>query len=157
MGLLLEYETARREEDLARLRRVIALRAMLATGATQQQIARELGISQPAISQQLKFAPNLESIHPKLLLDAAAPVIKVLAEERGYTDIAVFGSVARGEARQDSDIDLLINSPAGASSFDFVGFKLLLEHVLGRTIDLVERGGLTPHLDDDIRREAVLL
>lgn len=157
MGLLLEYETARREEDLARLRRVIALRAMLATGATQQQIARELGISQPAISQQLKFAPNLESIHPKLLLNTAAPVIKVLAEERGYTDIAVFGSVARGEARQDSDIDLLINSPAGASSFDFVGFKLLLEHVLGRTIDLVERGGLTPHLDDDIRREAVLL
>ncbi|HMR47696.1 MAG TPA: hypothetical protein PKE40_00475 [Arachnia sp.] len=35
MSLLLEYETARREEDLARLRRVIALRALIATGATQ--------------------------------------------------------------------------------------------------------------------------
>ena len=39
----------------------------------------------------------------------------------------------------------------------FLGFKRLIEQVLGREIDLVEYGGLAPKLDDDIRREAVLL
>ncbi len=157
MALLAEYQDARREEDVARLRRAIALRAMLATGMSQRQIATELGISQPAVSQQLKFAPNLVDLHPELLLEAAAPVLRALAAERGYSKLAVFGSVARKQARPDSDIDLLVDGPDGASSFDFVDFKMLLEQVLGREIDLVDYGGLKPRLDDDIRREAVLL
>lgn len=56
MGLLAEYRDARRDEDVSRLRRVLALRAMIATGMSQRQIAEGLGISQPAVSQQLKFA-----------------------------------------------------------------------------------------------------
>ena len=51
MTVLAEYREARRGEDLARLRRVIALRAMLADGMSQQAVADELGVSQPAISQ----------------------------------------------------------------------------------------------------------
>jgi uncharacterized protein len=43
------------------------------------------------------------------------------------------------------------------SSFGFLKFKQLLEQVLGREIDLIDYGGLKPKLDDDIRREAVLL
>lgn len=157
MTLLAEYQHARRDEDVARIRRAIALRAMLATGMSQRQIAAELGISQPAISQQLKFAPDLVQLHPEQLLDAAAPVLKALAAERGYSRLAVFGSVARKQARADSDIDLLVKAPKGTSSFDFVEFKMLLEQVLGREIDLIDYGGLKPRLDDDIRREAVLL
>jgi len=65
--------------------------------------------------------------------------------------------VARGEARRDSDIDLLVEAPEGTSSFGFIRFKQLIERVLGRQIDLVEYGGLKAKLDDDIRREAVLL
>lgn len=76
------------------------------------------------------------------------------ARPAGY---AAFGSVARHEARPGSDIDLLVRSPEGASSFDFIRFKQLLERVLGREIDLVDVGGLQPGLDDDIRREAVAL
>ena len=76
---------------------------------------------------------------------------------RGTARLAVFGSVARGEARQDSDIDLLVEAPEGTSSFGFIRFKQLIERVLGRQIDLVDYGGLKPKLDDDIRREAVLL
>ncbi|HMR50631.1 MAG TPA: nucleotidyltransferase domain-containing protein, partial [Arachnia sp.] len=157
MSIVVEYRAARREEELARLRRVIALRAMLATGMSQRQIGEQLGISQPAVSQQLRFASELKHMHPKELLEAAAPVLKALANDRGYRDIAVFGSVARGEARADSDIDLIVKAPVGASSFDFVAFKMLLEQVLGREIDLVEYGGLKPVLDDDIRRESVPL
>lgn len=157
MALLGEYRQARRDEDVARLRRVLALRAMVATGMSQREIAEGLGITQPAVSQQLKFARELDEVHPEDLLEAAAPVLKALAAEHGYTRFAVFGSVARRQARPDSDIDLIVEAPAGTSSFAFVGFKQLIEKVLGREVDLVEYGGLKPKLDDDIRREAVLL
>lgn len=157
MTLLTEYRDARRHADVARLRRLLALRAMTATGMSQRQIAEALGISQPAVSQQLKFVPELHGVHPELLLDAAAPVLKVLATEHGYTRLAVFGSVARRQARPDSDIDLIVEAPEGTSSFDFIRFKQLIEKVLGREVDLVDYGGLKPRLDDDIRREAVPL
>ncbi len=156
MTLLAEYAAARRDEDVARLRRAIALRAMVATGSSQTQIAEVLGISQPAVSQQLRHAPDLAGVHPELLVEAAAPVLRALAAERGYARLAVFGSVARGEARPDSDIDLLVEAPEGTSTFDFLRLKQLLENVLGREIDLISYGGLKP-IDDDIRRDAVVL
>ncbi|WP_130176480.1 nucleotidyltransferase domain-containing protein [Cryobacterium sp. SO1] len=157
MTFVVEYREARRHEDDARLRRVIALRAMLATGLSQQQVGDALGISQPAVSQQLRNSPDLEAVSPADLLAAAAPVLKTLAEQNGYQRLAVFGSVARGESRHDSDIDLLVDAGPGASSFEFVRFKLLIERVLGREIDLISYGGLTPGIDEDIRRDAVLL
>jgi len=157
MTLLAEYRGARRDEEIARVRRIIALRAMVATGMSQRQIAEDLRISQPAVSQQLKFSRSLDDIHPELLLEAAAPILKALAADHGYARIAAFGSVARHQARQDSDIDLLVEAPEGTSTFDFIRFRQLLERVLGRGIDLIEYGGLKPNLDDDIRRDLVLL
>jgi len=157
MAVLAEYRDAQRDADIARLRRVVALRALVAEGMSQRQIAEELGVSQPAISQQLSAAPDLSTVHPELLLAAAAPVVKALAAERGFERLAVFGSVARGEARIDSDIDLLIASPPGTSSFAFLRFKQLIEKSLGRVVDLVDYGGLKPGMDDDILRDAVLL
>lgn len=124
---------------------------------SQREIAAALGISQPAVSQQLKAAQDLARVHPETLLEAAAPVLRRLAEESGFARLAIFGSVARGEARQGSDIDLLVEVPEGTSSFGFIKFKQLIGQVLGRQIDLVDYGGLKPRLDDDIRREAVLL
>jgi len=157
MTLLAEYRGARRDEDVARLRRAIALRAMIAEGLSQRQIAEWLGVSQPAVSQQLKFAPDIDRAHLELLLEAAGPVLKALANEHGYQRLAVFGSVARHHARPDSDIDLLVEAPAGTSTFEFIRFRQLIEQVLGREVDLVDYGGLKLKLDDDIRREAVLL
>ncbi len=124
---------------------------------SQRQIADALGITQPAVSQQLKFAAELDDVHPEALLEAAAPILKALAEENGYSRLAVFGSIARHQAQDDSDIDLLVQAPDGTSSFDFIRFKQLVEHVLGREVDLVSYGGLKARLDDDIRRDAVLL
>lgn len=157
MSFLEEYRQARRDEDVARLRRLLALRAMIAAGMTQRQIAEELGITQPAVSQQLKFASQLNQAHPQTLIEAAAPILKALAADHGYTRLAVFGSVARHHARPDSDIDLIVEAPAGTSSFAFIRFHQLIERVLGREVDLIDYGGLKPGIDDDIRREAVLL
>lgn len=157
MTLLAEYREAQRDEAVARLRRVFALRAMIAGGMSQRAVGDALGVSQPAVSQQLRSVPPLEEVHPELLLDAAAPVLKAVAAAHGYSRLAVFGSVARRRARPDSDIDLIVEAPTGTSSFDFVRFKRILEQVLGREIDLIEYGGLKPGLDDDIARSAVLL
>jgi len=157
MSLVLDYRDARRSESVSRLRRIFALRAMLATGISQREVAESLGITQPAVSQQLRVASDLPQFDPATVLEAAAPVLKTLAAESGFTRLAVFGSVARGQAGPDSDIDLLVQAPSGTSSFDLVRFQLLLVKILGRGVDLVEYGALKEGLDDDIRREAVLL
>lgn len=157
MTLLAEYVDARRDEEVARLRRVLALRAMVSTGMSQRDIAAALGVSQPAVSQQLKAASRLDEVHPEILLEAAAPILKQVAAERGFVKLAVFGSVARRQARQDSDVDLLVEAPAGTSISGLVSLQGLLKAVLGRPVDLVSYGGLKPGIDDDVRREAMLL
>ena len=157
MTLLAEYRDARHDEQIARLRRLLALRAMAATGMSQRQIADALGVTQPAVSRQLKFGPGLDDVHPEVLLEAARPVLKALTAEHRYPRLAVFGSIARHEARKDSDIDLLVETPEGTSSFDFIRFKQLIEQVLGREVDLVSYSGLKANVDEDIRREAMLL
>jgi predicted nucleotidyltransferase len=101
--------------------------------------------------------PELGEVHPEILLEAAAPVLKALANEHGYTRLAVFGSLARGQARPDSDIDLIVKAPEGTSTFGFIGFKQLVEQVLDRQVDLIDYCGLKPRVDVDICREAVLL
>lgn len=157
MSVVEEYLAAQLLEGSARLRRQVALRAMAASGMTQRQIAEALGVTQPAVSQQLHASQRIRDIHPEELLAAAAPVLRRLAEDRGYRDLRVFGSVARREARADSDIDLLVTPPEGTSTFDFLRFHQLVESVLGRSVDLASEGGLRPGLDDDILREAVPL
>ena len=68
--------------------------------------------------------------------------------------LAVFGSVARGEARPDSDIDILVEFN-GATTFDrYMNLKFFLEDLLGHRIDLVTRKGIRPQLASSIEREA---
>ncbi len=157
MKLIEQYEDAAQLELIARTRRVVALRAMRAMGMTQRDIATALGISQPAVSQQLTAARSLTAIHPEVLMKAAAPILKQFCEDRGYRNLAVFGSVARGDAHAESDIDLLVDSPLGTSSFEFMRFHAVLEQILDRKIDLVDYGGLKSPLDNDIRRDLMML
>lgn len=157
MSLVVEYQQARHEEDLARLRRALALRALVATGSTQREIADALGVTQPAVSQQVKAARAATGVHPETLLAAAAPILVDVARSKGFDRLAVFGSVARREARADSDIDLLVEPPAGAGIKELVELQAIFEEILGRPVDVVTYGGLKPTIDADIRAEAVLL
>lgn len=157
MTLVAEYRDARRDEDAARLRRVLALRSMVATGMSQREIAAALGVSQPAVSQQLKAAPDLSEVHPETLIEAAGPILKQVGEDQGFSKLAVFGSVARHQARPDSDIDLLVEAPEDIGIKEMIRLQSLFERILGRSVDLISYGGLKPLIDDDIHREAVLL
>jgi len=157
MSLVVEYRDARTQEDFARLRRLLALRALVATGSSQREIASALGVSQPAVSQQLKASRDLAGVHPETLLKAAAPLLVDVAGSQRFTRLAAFGSVARGTARPDSDIDLLVDPPEGSGIKELVALREIFQEILARPVDLVTYGGLKPEIDDDIRAEAVLL
>ena len=86
-----------------------------------------------------------------------AEQLDAFCRKHNIREMALFGSVLRDDFTPASDIDLLVEAPEGTSSFDFIKFKQLVEQVLGREVDLVSYGGLKASIDDDVRREAMLL
>ena len=80
-----------------------------------------------------------------------------IAARHGAYNVRVFGSVARGEDRPDSDVDLLVNVGATTSSWFPAGLILDLEQILGRQVEIVTENGLNPHLREHVLQEAVPL
>ena len=68
--------------------------------------------------------------------------------------IGIFGSSVRGEAKKDSDIDVLVEFEEGKKTFDnFMDLTFFLEEVFGRKVDLVTREALRPELKTSILKE----
>jgi len=80
-----------------------------------------------------------------------------LAEKRGAHNVRVFGSVARGDQRSDSDIDFLVDFEPGRSLLDLTGLWLDLEGTLGCKVDVVSSRGLRPRVAPEIMRDAIAL
>ena len=80
-----------------------------------------------------------------------------IAERRGAKNVRIFGSVARGEAGPDSDIDFLVEFEIGRSLFDLGGFIADIEDLLGCKVDVVSERGLRPRFRDQVIREAVAI
>lgn len=74
-------------------------------------------------------------------LRALKPQILAIAEKYGVSNIRVFGSVARGEANEGSDVDLLVDMQK-ASLFELGGFKYDMEFMLGSHVDVVKPGAI---------------
>jgi len=68
------------------------------------------------------------------------PILK----EAGVTKSAFFGSFSRGESTAESDIDILVELPKGASLFDLAGLKIQLEDELDKKIDLITYNSIHP-------------
>lgn len=80
-----------------------------------------------------------------------------LARAHGASNLRLFGSVARGDARPSSDVDVLIEIEAGWSLLDHIALKQDLEDLLGCEVDVVTEKSLHPRLREKVLREAVSL
>jgi uncharacterized protein len=78
--------------------------------------------------------------------EKAVPILK----QHGVTRAAVFGSVARGEATETSDTDILIEIPHPHRLFEFIGMKNELEDALRGKVDLVEYQAFKPRIRENI-------
>jgi hypothetical protein len=108
--------------------------------ALRLMVERDGGQPPPKKSQ---VVATLKALEPEL-------------RQRGIASAAVFGSVVRGQARPDSDVDVLVDvDPAVQFDLlDLVGVKNLLSDRLGRAVDVVEREALKPRIRNSILAEA---
>lgn len=90
---------------------------------------------------------NIQTIKTRV-----APIL----EEEGVIKAAVFGSHATGEAKPDSDVDLLVEFSDRKSLFDLVGIKLELEKTLGKKVDLLTYDSIHHLLRDIILNEQIV-
>jgi predicted nucleotidyltransferase len=90
-------------------------------------------------------------------LRAHRPKILELATRHGARNVRVFGSMARGDATPASDVDFLVDVEPGRTLLDVIALEQDLEDLLGRSVDVVTDGGLSPYLRARILAEAAAL
>lgn len=78
-----------------------------------------------------------------------------LLEKYGVTRASLYGSVARGEARADSDIDMIVSLEKPIGLFKFFEMQDLLEEMFGRKVDLATPDSLNPHLASRIIKDII--
>ena len=83
-------------------------------------------------------------------------IIPVL-QQHDVIHAAIFGSFARGEEREDSDLDILVELREGKTLLDLVALKLKLEEVLEREIDVVTRNALRPGIRERVLEEQIAI
>ncbi len=88
------------------------------------------------------------------LLQTRRKEILQIAARHGAYNVRVFGSVARGESRPDSDIDFLVNLEAGYSLLDLARLLRELQALLNCQVDIVTEAGLRPRLRPQVLKEA---
>ena len=92
----------------------------------------------------------------ELLREKREEILRVCARH-GARNIRVFGSVARGEADEKSDIDLIIEFEPERSLLDHAALWLELRELLGHEVDVVSERGIKPRIRERVLREALPL
>lgn len=115
----------------------------------------------------LRIGCTLRATHRGRAKDEEVSITQQIGERRhdvlrvarghGATRVRVFGSVAKGEAGPDSDLDLLVDFEPGDSLLALIAIKQDIEDLLGREVDVVTEAAVSPHLRERIVREATVL
>jgi predicted nucleotidyltransferase len=129
-------------------------------GFTQKQIAQIVGRSQPEVSRLIRAyrAGRFRPTSPLgRILARHRNEIVALAHAHKASNIRVFGSVARGEDDDTSDIDLLVDLDPGADLFDLAALDSELTDLLGHPVDIVPARMLKPHVAPSALADAVQL
>ena len=92
----------------------------------------------------------------EILKEIREEILRIAARHDAY-NVHVFGSVARGDARPDSDVDLLVDVGPNPSFFFPGGLIADLENLLGRRVEIATKNGLHSYLRDRVLQEAVPL
>ena len=110
----------------------------------------------------LASTPGIGSSAPGRYIDRMSPTVNeirqkvaTLMSRRGVVRASIFGSVARGEATETSDVDFLVEFERGRTLVDLAGLRLDLCEALGRDVDVATPGSLHPKLRDRILGELV--
>lgn len=134
-------------------------RARLDAGFTQAELARRAGLRQPSLAQMesgtrsvsdamLERVLRAADYRPSLPLAEHAEAIVAAAEQRGLTNVRVFGSTARGEDGYESDIDLLVTAGPTTDLFDLALFTDEVRRLTGFPVDVIADNSRAPSLQD---------
>jgi len=85
-----------------------------------------------------------------MTINEVKKIILPVLREKGVIRSSIFGSLAKGEADKDSDIDLLVELPEDRSLFDLVDLKMALERRLGKKVDVLTYRSIHPLLRNAI-------
>jgi len=91
------------------------------------------------------------------LLKEKKQEILAIAQQNGIRNVRIFGSVARGKERLDSDIDLLVEIEDGRTLFDLIRFKQEIESLLERKVDVLTDQAVHELLREQIMSEVIQL
>lgn len=91
-----------------------------------------------------------------LLKEKRDEILRVAARH-GARNVRVFGSIARGEADERSDIDFLVDMEPGRNLLDMGGLLMDLRELLGREVDVVTERSLRPRIRTRVLQEAVVV
>ena len=83
--------------------------------------------------------------------------ILAIAKRYGASDVRLFGSIARGDATETSDVDFLVRFEPGRSLFDQGGLLMDLRDLLGIKVDVTSEGALAGHVEQHVRKHAIPL
>ncbi|WP_286162431.1 nucleotidyltransferase family protein [Methylobacillus flagellatus] len=108
---------------------------------------------------QIKRKPptidTLDAMNKSLAIELLKKHKSILTQRFGVSQLALFGSTARNEATENSDIDILVDFDGPASSERYFGVQFYLEDLLARPVDLVTHKALRKELRPYIEREAI--
>ena len=145
------YTEVKKRNEKRYYYRVISVRK----GEKISKARKYLGVNLPREELSLKekeaeekFGSIIKDKKMNIIKKLKPKIIKVL-KKYNIKRAGIFGSYASGEAKKNSDIDILIEPPKGIG-FGFAGIQFELENELKKKVDLVSYNGLSPYLKDKI-------